>query len=120
MLSASAAPEPAAPPPAAALPAVIETCDQLASAAAVHPKTVQRRRRQMPDFQQRFDQYLEAVVAYATRGSTRESPSIVDWALVAAMVIALARRRCWKIPSLALLYFVFLIPSCIMTISSSE
>lgn len=36
----------------------------------------------------------------------------------AIMLIALARRRCWKIPNLALLYFVFLVPSCIMTITS--
>ena len=36
----------------------------------------------------------------------------------AIMIIALVRRRCWKIPTLALLYFVSLIPSCIMTISS--
>ena len=36
----------------------------------------------------------------------------------AIMIIALVRRRCWKIPPLALLYFVFLIPSCIMTISN--
>ncbi len=42
------------------------------------------------------------------------------YASSAIMLVALFRRRCWKIPTLALLYLLCLIPSCIMSVSNNE
>lgn len=42
------------------------------------------------------------------------------YASAAIMIVALARRKCWKIPSLPLLYLLCLLPGCLLTLVDKD
>ncbi len=42
------------------------------------------------------------------------------YAVITIMLVALVRRDCWKIPNLPFIYFILLVPACLLTISYSS